>query len=788
MKTSLYKYLIVLVCFWQSPMHSQNYLKIWFKDGHTERHYMHLVQKISTSKYDLEGKLHSEYQIQQIVMADTTYSYYIADIDSMSFRKVDEEQVVQNVKEVTEHVKSLFGENPTIEVMESHLDEIKNLPNVDSVFSTGNDIVLQIKDWPDIVYGYRPKSSNLSYPDMDNVRAATRRLMEMKAANKVSSSSPLKVAIAFQMINDKEYTTAKPGEACELDQINHLVDEFEDMGFKVTFFSSNEEKDKFDVEFFEKRMFQYDIVIIATHGTYYHKKHGLVTGEKGGWLLGYLWDVAFDMGDSYTFYSCNEGESYKAVTEDFIKKSTEKFNGDGPHIVFIGACKTLAGNDIITNTHNGVPHNYYGSESVANIFFDKGADIVLGYNKGTSRAEWAAFEYFTYLLDGYSHDASFDYLYDFLKKEKNFGGKDASENAELIDLINPNSNHTDLLKFTLFKPKTVQATEQEIESAVKTNTVKVSGKFTACHIKENFFRYNSKEKDGSNLPPAFIKYGFRYGVDSNLERYEEVFSNNPVWIKKSSDNIDFSADIPLPPACGRVYYQAFTYDGIYYNLGDICYFDIPETVPDIPEIVPDLTYCPDDNHPHMIDLGTGVLWACCNVGATKPEEFGGHYAWGETEEKDVYHDGTYKWYNANYEYTKYNTGAWPGTVDNKTKLDPEDDVAHVKWGDSWRMPTRYELMRLTGFGNPKVTSKTETLNGVKGVKFTGSNGASIFLPYASARYDGQGIPNMWPGEYWASELNANDGYPIILYLQSGKGDTWTQSRDLGLSVRPVCDK
>ena len=53
--------------------------------------------------------------------------------------------------------------------------------------------------------------------------------------------------------------------------------------------------------------------------------------------------------------------------------------------------------------------------------------------------------------------------------------------------------------------------------------------------------------------------------------------------------------------------------------------------------------CPDDHHPHMIDLGlpSGTLWSCCNVGATKPEEYGGYYAWGETEEKDYYAWSTY---------------------------------------------------------------------------------------------------------------------------------------------------
>ena len=45
--------------------------------------------------------------------------------------------------------------------------------------------------------------------------------------------------------------------------------------------------------------------------------------------------------------------------------------------------------------------------------------------------------------------------------------------------------------------------------------------------------------------------------------------------------------------------------------------------------------------------------------------------------------------------TKYCTDDSYGIiVDNKTILDPEDDVAHVKWGGSWRMPTIDEYKEL----------------------------------------------------------------------------------------------
>ena len=82
-----------------------------------------------------------------------------------------------------------------------------------------------------------------------------------------------------------------------------------------------------------------------------------------------------------------------------------------------------------------------------------------------------------------------------------------------------------------------------------------------------------------------------------------------------------------------------------------------------------------------IDLGlpSGVKWASFNVGATKPEEVGEYYAWGETSTKQDYSLETYKWYDG--AFTKYNVD------DNKIVLDLEDDVAHVKWGDDWRIPT-----------------------------------------------------------------------------------------------------
>ena len=44
-----------------------------------------------------------------------------------------------------------------------------------------------------------------------------------------------------------------------------------------------------------------------------------------------------------------------------------------------------------------------------------------------------------------------------------------------------------------------------------------------------------------------------------------------------------------------------------------------------------------------VDIGLSVKWATCNIGANRPEEYGGYYAWGETEDKSDYLWSTYKW-------------------------------------------------------------------------------------------------------------------------------------------------
>lgn len=195
----------------------------------------------------------------------------------------------------------------------------------------------------------------------------------------------------------------------------------------------------------------------------------------------------------------------------------------------------------------------------------------------------------------------------------------------------------------------------------------------------------------------------------------------------------------------------------------------------------------------FVDLGLSVKWATCNVGATKPEEYGDYYAWGETEPKTDYSWSTYKWCNGSITtLTKYNTKSSYGTVDNKTTLDPEDDVAHVKWGGSWRMPSYEELSELRNNCTwTWYSSGNSEFGGVAGYKVTsnkeGYTDRSIFLPAAGYRGDTRLYDVGSSGNYWSSSLGTD--YPGSAWnvgFDSSDVRAYNSGRGFGPSVRPVC--
>ena len=101
-----------------------------------------------------------------------------------------------------------------------------------------------------------------------------------------------------------------------------------------------------------------------------------------------------------------------------------------------------------------------------------------------------------------------------------------------------------------------------------------------------------------------------------------------------------------------------------------------------------------------VDLGLSVNWATHNVGASATHKVGYLIPLGNVT-------GTKKSAKHHYE-----------------EVSGESDIATVKMGKGWRMPTAEEMLELID----KCEWKQKTIKGVKGAQVTGPSGESIFLP------------------------------------------------------------
>ena len=212
----------------------------------------------------------------------------------------------------------------------------------------------------------------------------------------------------------------------------------------------------------------------------------------------------------------------------------------------------------------------------------------------------------------------------------------------------------------------------------------------------------------------------------------------------------------------------------------------------------------------------GPYWAECNVGASKPEEYGYYFWWGDMVGytrsggawKDCGRDDGFGYY---FDVTWVSStgtqmGSSPftdlscptfnksnaalksaGYIDSTGNLVATHDAATAHLGAPWRMPTDAEFAALI----ENCTTTWITTNGVSGRLVTGKGAyanRSIFLPSAGCGLDSSlNGPGSYGG-YWSSTpYSDNSGHAWFLHF-FGSGYFCRGSynrRDGGQSVRPV---
>lgn len=218
---------------------------------------------------------------------------------------------------------------------------------------------------------------------------------------------------------------------------------------------------------------------------------------------------------------------------------------------------------------------------------------------------------------------------------------------------------------------------------------------------------------------------------------------------------------------------------------------------------------PEDNH-GWVDPGddSDIVWATENVE--------GYYAWGEifhadsgentweefeadkyglsftspdgivvtndesywtegngSKQKTAYTYDNYRYFDGSTaELSKYRLDDSENSEDDKWTLDPEEDVATMRWGNGWRMPTQDEWDEM-------VMSFANTIEeNERGVTFTFNNGNTLFLPKTGYySYDGGDWKDANGYYYWSSSLSTQINTNDFDYRGHTGGWIWNQAGD-----------
>lgn len=179
-----------------------------------------------------------------------------------------------------------------------------------------------------------------------------------------------------------------------------------------------------------------------------------------------------------------------------------------------------------------------------------------------------------------------------------------------------------------------------------------------------------------------------------------------------------------------------------------------------------------------IDLGlpSGTKWASYNIGATKPEEMGSFFAWGESEVKEEY--------GSNYTYYDSDTDTYQDLGSNISGT--QYDTARKLWGGNWRMPTWSDFKEMSQY----CEKEWVTINGMVGAKFTSKiNRKSIFFPASGLHWYDEWLDDQEIGFYWLSQEYASDisrAYNLLIKRTSDVTNSYTANpRVFGMLIRPV---
>lgn len=752
MKTRIIKSILALLfIFAAMPMMAQDYMEIHFKNGEYKKLFLREVGEIGTKQYDSDGAIYSDYRYLHVNTSLGELVYDINDIEDVSFSKFNEEEVKETVNSVMSTTVPILNDCETLAEAEQKIELIKEAEGVIDAWSDGHQLFVEMEDRGTISFHYSHDSNENQSNSKENLIRQIKKYLPQTNSTLTPNPRSLRVVIANQAHNDES-------RGYVLDIVNELQRQYLNSNVQLDYVPNP------TIDFFKSKMFDYHMVFLITHGGYDAKTntHSLATSNEFG-MIPKTSEKAPDypqiMVDNFNalqkkyhasnqqiqgsfFEETRNGEKYwvcyAILMESFFDNksvATGNFSSD-KSIMFNLACMSLEGND-----------------NFADKIRNRGLGVYIGYTGTNSIGQHGGKSFLTSLLEGKSVLKAYNDIPDKYKYEWHSNNNGNIQTFTEIKIIPESGGEWGSL--FLAPVYTEQIEKADVDQQYSNEkAVHVEGIVT---LPEN--------------TQINVSFGFEYGETKTNLSQNVVGEIVPMSLSSTKGNRMFSAKLTGLEPGTTYYYRAYTYDGINYNYGEPCSFKIEESSGDIVAY----TSCPDSHHPHLIDLGlpSGTKWACCNVGAQKPEDYGGYYAWGETTEKSRYFWDTYIHCDGSSS-TCHDIG--------KDIAGTQYDAATANWGSPWVMPNKEQMEELVD----NCTKEWTTENGVNGWRFTGPNGASIFLPAAGYRWSGDLDYTGSRGHYCSSSLlELYTNHAVCLLFDSRRVDPNPNRRGNGLSVRPV---
>jgi len=568
------KYILTLLTLLVStltPIQAYEYFTIYFSDGtKSEAFYATDVDSICYSKLDLDSIAYDDWQVQEIYTCDSVYRYLLAQIDSLSFKDVDENQVAEDLNRASSTVVPLFSQCETLSELSQNLPTIRHVEGVKDAWIDGNTLSIDIRDYGTITFINPPAIS--SNHDMNYALALNR---SMSLTTSQSSSNIGKVCIYNHMdkdedegFNDSRWVT------------KNLKEMYNSLGI------SCEVKTHLLPDFFVNQMFDYDQLFIITHG-YYDKEtgtHWLVTDEEILCIDNEQWfshvDEFKDFLNKKAIYSSNKlkilphseirnGKScvvfYVAVSEHLISMSKHRFQNPNA-IVFNAACQSMKGEE--NNKNN-----------LAKAFINKGASCYIGYSDNNTQGRLGGFEFYQGILNGSCIESSYNLIEQLFKEENLYEYKSVStgqaslfrteQNEYLYELEN---EYHPVMRIIRSNPQysALHVETIDVESNSSTNeTIIIQGQMRKVNSDaiQAFTDYSLRPLKDK------YQYGFQWSTNSDMSQPTSVtvegnYDNSTLYM-----NWEKTLDTSTLKPNTTYYYRAYMYDGYSNSYGEIKQFN-----------------------------------------------------------------------------------------------------------------------------------------------------------------------------------------------------------------------